>query len=39
MDDLKLELDMLFAAGLFQHLTAENRQAVIDLIKHLLSEQ
>lgn len=39
MDDPRLELDILFAVGLLQHLTAKNRQAVIDLIKYLLSEQ
>ncbi len=39
MNESELELDMLFAAGLFQHLTAANRQAVIDLIKRLLSAQ
>lgn len=39
MDDKKLELDMLFAAALFRHLSAANRQAVIDLIEFLLSGQ
>lgn len=39
MDNSKLELDLLFAIGLFQHLTLENRQVVIDLIKRLLFEQ